>query len=401
MSDFSVNVVKIDSVEDHPNADRLSLVKIAGYICIANKLEDGSARYKAGDLVVYIPEASLVPDWLLKKMNFWKEAEGKGTLHGSQGNRVRAIKLRGIVSQGILYAGNQTVMIGSLETPNKKTLDIKNDLINEEKVVFEGSDVSEFLGIIKYEPPIPQTMRGDVVGKSEYALKYDFQNIQKYNRVFEPGEEVTVQEKIHGTLCCLAYIPGMNNPELLDREFFASSKGLLAKGLYLKNNEANANNLYHRFLLSKNPKDDVPMQEILIKISKYVDGKPIYMFGELFGKGIQDLTYGCEKATLRVFDIFVGMPSVGRFLNHGELEYVLHEVANLDRVPVLYVGPFSMEKMTELRDGNTYIDAKFNQIREGIVITPTIERENQWTGRTKLKFVSPDYLLRKNGTEFN
>ena len=101
MSTFACNVVEIDAVTDHPNADRLSLVRIGGYTCISAKLEDGSHRYQARDLVVYIPEAAVLPEWMLKQMDFWKD--GKGTLNGSRGDRVKAIKLRDIVSQGVLY----------------------------------------------------------------------------------------------------------------------------------------------------------------------------------------------------------------------------------------------------------------------------------------------------------
>ena len=103
MSTFEVKIVRIDSVEHHPDADRLSIIKIGGYNCISAKLEDGSHRYKAGDLAVYIPEAAVLPEWLLKKMGFWKEEENKGTLSGSKGNRVKCVKLRNQISQGILY----------------------------------------------------------------------------------------------------------------------------------------------------------------------------------------------------------------------------------------------------------------------------------------------------------
>ena len=71
MANFEVNVCKIDSKEKHPNADKLTIYHIGGYTCISNKLEDGSDRYNEGDLVVYIPSDSLLPDWLLMKMGFW------------------------------------------------------------------------------------------------------------------------------------------------------------------------------------------------------------------------------------------------------------------------------------------------------------------------------------------
>ncbi len=105
MSKFSCPVVRVESVENHPNADRLSLVRLEGlgYLCITGKLSDGSHRYSSGDFCVYIPSASVLPTWLLKDMEFWNEETGKGTLAGSDGNRVKPLKLRGIFSEGVLF----------------------------------------------------------------------------------------------------------------------------------------------------------------------------------------------------------------------------------------------------------------------------------------------------------
>ena len=91
MAYFEVNVVKIDQIEDHPNADALELAVIGGYRAIV-KLGD----FKAGDLVVYIPEQSIVPQWLLERMGL------EGRLAGKDKNRVKAIKLRGVLSQGLV-----------------------------------------------------------------------------------------------------------------------------------------------------------------------------------------------------------------------------------------------------------------------------------------------------------
>jgi RNA ligase (TIGR02306 family) len=141
------------------------------------------------------------------------------------------------------------------------------------------------------------------------------------------------------------------------------------------------------------------MTDVLRKISSHFENTSVYMLGEIFGK-VQDLTYGLQTTALRVFDIFVGDPVHGRYLNDLELDEIL-KIVNVERVPVLYRGPFSIEKMTELRDGNTTF-ANIKQIREGIVIRSSIERKNKWIGRVQLKFVSPEYLLRKNkdATEF-
>ena len=70
MADFHVKVHKITQpVINHPNADRLTIVSIGGYQCIANKHDDGSWRYHEGDYIVYIPEGALVPEWLLRQLD--------------------------------------------------------------------------------------------------------------------------------------------------------------------------------------------------------------------------------------------------------------------------------------------------------------------------------------------
>jgi RNA ligase (TIGR02306 family) len=103
MGTFATPIVRVLSVEHHPNADRLSIVKILGYTAISGKLEDGSHRYKEGDLVVYIPSASILPEWLLKEMDFWDKEKNMGSLAGSNGDRVKPLRLRGIYSEGVLY----------------------------------------------------------------------------------------------------------------------------------------------------------------------------------------------------------------------------------------------------------------------------------------------------------
>jgi hypothetical protein len=80
MSDFKVAVTRVDGVDHHPNADRLSLITIKGYAAISAKLEDGSHRYKAGDYIAYIPEGSILPEWLLKRLDMWNHDLNKGGL---------------------------------------------------------------------------------------------------------------------------------------------------------------------------------------------------------------------------------------------------------------------------------------------------------------------------------
>lgn len=394
MAGFEVKVIRIDDVIEHPNADRLTIVKIGGYSCISNKKEDGSWRYQKGDLVVYIPEQAVLPEWLLKKMGFWKD--GKGMLAGSQGNRVKAIKLRGVLSQGVLYPVN---LLDS-ETGEKQPAIVDGTGISHQ--VSEGMDTAEILGIVKYEPAIPSHMSGEVVSLFGHTVPFDVENFQKYPDIFDDLDcDVVVTEKIHGTFCCLCVSfdeEVSNNVDLLKHwhtpgRRFAYSKGLGAKGLVFKDCPGNDNNIYMQTL-----KDKADSLTTLGMVSEVKKAGAVYVLGEIFGKGVQDLYYGFQQKTFRVFDIYVGLPGHGWFLNHDQLR-LWCDVARLDMVPVLYKGPWDLETVENLRDGLTAFNGA--NIREGVVVKPIEERRNDKIGRLMAKLVSPDYLLRKGGSEFN
>jgi len=449
MSNFEVKVVKIDAVENHPNADRLSIIKIGGFDCISGKLEDGSHRYNTGDLVVYIPEAAVVPEWILRKLGFWDQ--NCGTLSGSHGNRVKAIKLRKIVSQGILFPVTKSMIPDSTLPLSTFTVhaeytqkDIDElrfhfdsgnaGLENEEYEaaiaevdalvpgnirasmnVAEGDDVAAFLGITKYEPTVPVSMQGKIGTLFGYTKSYDIENLQKNMNAFEENEPVVMTEKLHGTLCQVGYLTNLpeekandvflasENPKI---HSYVTSKGLAKSGLIQKNSDDNQENIY-----VKAYKDYFDNEQVVNAVKSLMEAESaynkasinVYVFGEVFGKGIQDLGYDTEP-TFNVFDVYVSLngENNGYYLNDKFLEQFCTE-AGLNRVPVLYRGPYSIEKATEVRDGKTTLGNK-SHIREGIVIRPTIEKYNVRglpDGRLQLKFVSPDYLLRKDGTEFN
>lgn len=212
MSDFKVQIRIIDSVKKHENADRLTIIKIGGYECIANLTDEGEFRYNQGDAVVYIPEGALLPEWLLRRLDMWNEEENKGYLAGSQGNRVKAIKLRGIVSQGVLYP-----VYGRFEPPCAdeygQTPHLYVDVENDAKdmygnFVFENGieslgvefdrDYAELFGILKYEPPIPVHMAGEVMALFGVPTKYDFENLKSVPDIFDDTDFVIATEKLHG-----------------------------------------------------------------------------------------------------------------------------------------------------------------------------------------------------------
>jgi len=96
-------VAKVSKVEQHPDAPHLDMIyfyNLPGVVSM--KLEDGSPRYKEDELVIYITEGSIVPEYLLRQ-GFWNDEKGIGLLSGPQGNRVKASNFRGVRSHGILF----------------------------------------------------------------------------------------------------------------------------------------------------------------------------------------------------------------------------------------------------------------------------------------------------------
>jgi hypothetical protein len=179
MSSLIVEVCKIDNIASHNNADRLELVFIKGWQCIVPK-----DKYKKGDKVVYVPIDSIIPFELSEKLGITKylhnqKKDEKGNIISS---RVRTVKLRGILSQGLII---------DIEDPSWKI----------------GDDVREKLGIEKYIPNITQDNNQNLIHKfpgwrlpdySEFNKYTDIENYKNYLDVFDCDEEVIITEKIHG-----------------------------------------------------------------------------------------------------------------------------------------------------------------------------------------------------------
>ena len=382
MSDFVVKIVKIvDPVIDHPNADRLSLIQINGYTCISAKLEDSSHRYKQNDLVVYVPEGAVIPEYLLKP-GFWNEEKAKGILAGSKGDRVKSMRLRDIFSTGILFPVEYDDRGSAILAGEGGSYIFVND----------GDDVAEFLGITKYEPPVPVSLAGEVTNIFGSTTKYDFESIQTLTDLFEVGEEVIATEKLHGTNCQIGYVPGLNHPELFfDGNLYVGSKGLSTRGLVMKNNETNSGNTY-----VKNLKNliEAGFGERIKALSDRL-GAPVRVFGEVYGAGIQKgFNYGHNKPSFAVFDIQIGW----EFAPFSKMIEMAEEL-NVPVVPILYKGPYDLSELVKYRDGKDSLSG--STLREGIVIKALDGSRHPNHGRKIGKWVSPDYLLKSTGEEFN
>lgn len=358
MATFGVFILPIRGLEAIPDANAIELAVVGDYRSVVK-----IGQFQTGDLVAYIPEAAVIPEGLLAEMGL------TGKLAGSQGNRVKAVRLRGCLSQGICYpaAGRGWT---------------------------EGQDVAGELGITKYVPPIPAHLAGQLTNVgTQNTLKYDIENYKRFPDVFRDGEPVVFTEKVHGTWTCMGVL--QEEPVEGHGCVLVTSKGMSGQGLAFKMNEANQHNLYVRLA------NYLGIEARVRRV--FMSDTPVYVLGETFG--VQDLKYGASTAQdetlgFRVFDIFVGNPHTGSFLGDADLDAACQELG-LERVPVLYRGPFSREVLMQYTDGKETVSGRSLHIREGIVARPCTERRDPDLGRVQLKSVSAAYLLRKGeATEF-
>ena len=222
----------------------------------------------------------MLPDDLIQEMKLI------GKLEGPAKNRVRSIQLRGELSQGHLYSGYR---IKSLKL---------------------GEDAAQALGITKWEHPVPVHMGGPT--EHGPSLTYDIENMKSWPNTLRNKEKVVVTEKIHGTFCCLGYRQlTQNQPQ----QIIVASKGNLKRGkrfsVYIPRNETN---LYVRVWFNY---EDVIKTTVLA--SKYTC---MMFLGEIFGPQIQDLTYGVNNPTFRLFDIWAD----GDYLDWDDLQLLATQI---------------------------------------------------------------------------
>lgn len=411
MSQHECPVVRV-TIEPHPNADAIELARVGGYLSIVKK-----GQFKTGDLAVYLPEQSVIPDWLLKVLGFWDDTNGKGKLSGSRGDRIRAMKLRGILSQGILLAGVRDTYGDEEEFNELEMVRVEVPVLSGEEFLIrttkrEGDNLAEFLGVTKYEPVVPASMAGRVAGGDlDATIGYDFENIKKHPQLFQVGERVTITEKIHGTCLQVGIIPRRiwegkswadKCPDIGDGfKGIVTSKGQGAKGLML--DPGDEGNLY--VMLAREQGLWEKLELVRTQELHHPNDQPLFIFGEIFGRGVQDLEYGQSSRVFRAFDMYVGTRSDGFFLSD---ELFVRSVfrADIPVVPLLYQGPYSPEILESLTDGKTMVLHSLSagnmsgHIREGVVVKA--DGNHPKYGRRIAKSISEAYLLRKNpnATEF-
>lgn len=367
---FRVPVTKIKRIDPHSNADRLSIATVFGFQVVVSK-----DLYQVGDTCIYVPI-----DSILKK-------ETEEVLFGPDSkvklnkSRVRQIRIRGVVSQGML---------------------INPSLFPQLKNLEEDQNVAEELGITKYEPPAPSYASSHYKGpqlrnkpkENPFFHKYaGVENFKWYPDLFVEGQEVVYQPKIHGThlrFGMLPYIPttlwdkirkflrilpkyqftyGSNNVQLQQRNGH--------KGYY-------GEDIYGAACKKYDVKNKIKPHETV--------------YCELHGPGIQkNYSYGLSEHAIVVFDVKVLAPDCKstRWLTVDEVHHYCLE-RGLPVIPTKYRGPHSIELAKEYTKGKCMMGG--DDPEEGIVIRDPNETSS-YMGKKWLKLISEDYLSDQSNTD--
>ena len=372
MSDWAPQLVVIEKVERHPDADTLDIVTVLGDYPVIVKRDE----YQVGNFAGYIPIDSIVPDteqfyFLCPKL--YEKYEENGEVKSRQigpkyalgsvpekARIIKAKKIRGIYSQGMLSP--------------VPYLAPKNGTCAFPFSYLAGDSIIDVLGLKKWEEPeeenLPNFHSADVEKppKGWHIPHYDIDGIRKYLSCLLPSEEIVLTEKLHGANAAFTHD---------------------GTRLWVK-----SRNFYKKL----DPEDmwwDIAIRyDLENKLSKY-PGK--VFFGEVYGqikKFRYDTVIQDERLLTRIRFFDVWDTKSMRYLDYDPMLAILKDTG-LDAVPELYRGLWlGKTEMYPYAEGTSTLNPK--HVREGWVLRTVKGRyEPQLDSRMIVKLIGEGYNLQK------
>ena len=329
------SIRKIASVQPIPGADAIECATVDGWEVVTKKGE-----FSVGDLVVYLEIDSWVPTELAPFLSKGKEPR---EYNGVKGERLKTIKLRGQLSQGLILP------ISTIQTCQ----------IIRQNFWEVGDDVTELLGIQKWERPMPAQLAGLAKGNfPSFIPKTDQERIQNCKHVLEDREErYEVTIKLDGSSFTAYHRDG--------------ETGVCSRNLELKPSEDNAFWKVAR---------KYGVLELLSQKGNYA------IQGELMGPGIQGNQEKLEDLEMYVFDVF-DIDAQSYLTAEKRYSFLLD--TKLQHVPIISPHtaiPQTLEKVLAMAEGPS-LNPKAN--REGLVFKSTRNPE------LSFKAISNSWLLKE------
>lgn len=346
-------IQQIADVQPIEGADSIEKVQVKGWWCVAKKEE-----FKVGDKCVYFEIDSLLPTYntafdFLAKGSKPKTmvVEGKEFI----GYRLRTIKLRGQISQG-------------LALPLTTFFNSKSELYKNHE---NDYDVSEMLGIIKYEAPIPAQLQGKVKGNfPSYIPKTDEERVQNLGAMLmlQQFNHFYITEKLDGSSATF-----YRHTTTADGDHF----GVCSRNLELLDTPENTLwNLARKYKLNE-----------ILPLGYAVQG-------EVVGDGIQNNPLKIQGHDLFIYNVYNIMEA--KYLNYKDFVNFC-DMYGLRHVPVLnedFLLETNVDGLLKMADGKSVLCPTTD--REGIVLRPLEEQRemmNGVEGRLSFKVISNVFLL--------
>lgn len=366
MATFKVSLEKIGKVWTHPNADALDLAQVEG---MAFQFVMARHTCKPGDVVIYFPIDSLLPPPVLAVLPPTITAK----LSGPERNRIKTVKLRSQISQGLAVLLRDFPLRSFV--PEATEIDAAQGCL---RLPGEAatSDLTRFLGVEKYEPPVVNLGDCDLRRLPPVAPHYDIEGCDRFPEVLERllDEEVAVTEKLEGTNTAIVCEWPEPNVRICQR----SGEVIPREG---------AVSIYHEGA----KREDLPRKAMEMAEAT---GQSVTLRGELLGPKVQGNHYRLPALEVRVFEVWLNGHPID-----WHLQTELTDRFKVKTVPVLFVG-----RLRDFLAGRTVQDRangpsalKPDRLREGIVIRPTTELPPvEGFGRPILKQRSAEYLAKSD-----
>ena len=341
MSRTLASIQRITDIQPIEGADAIEVASVLGWKVVVKKGE-----YQVGDLAVYMEIDSVPPDEEQYRF-LWKFAEQR-----PNNFRIKTIKLRGQISQGILFPLD-------LATRTYAMLMQPIDQMADEFLI--GTDLTELLGITKYEPPLPKGS-DDIAGQFfDGVPKTDEERVQsstgrKHLEALQ-GKPYNITIKLDGASMTVAMHGG--EPKVASRNYRLAD---VDNSAYW--NAARNGNLLHFVQLYPH----------------------LAVQGELCGPGIQSNRLGLAEHRCFVFNIY--NRDLGVYEPYDRIWQAAQEFM-FDIVPMVEWG---MSFNADADDLLKFAEGKYegtNNEREGIVI-----RNDDDGPFTSFKAISNRYLLK-------
>ena len=327
---------RIQQVNPIPNADNIEVARVDGWWVVVLK-----NQFQVGDLSIYFELDSWIPSTIAPHIHKdFKE------YNGVPGSRLKTIRLRGQISQGLLLPISE---------------DLRIDLSFNDIEPIEGLDLTDHLGIQKWEAPVSPTLRGNAMGNfPSFIPKTDQERIQNLRSHLDRwnNEQVKfeVTEKLDGT-SFTAFIR--------DDDF-----GVCSRNLRLREDD---NNLYWKTARKLDLEEKIRGLHRNISIQ-----------GEIIGEGVQKNRYQIKGHSLFVFGVYD--IDAGIYLTPYDRHDIIRRIG-LQSVPVVHSEWVMQHEISDILAMSEGMSGLNKVEREGFVF-------NRLDYHESFKSISNKFLLK-------